>query len=1030
MDSGMKNYRLGIAGLLLITFFSAIQYVFLSSIPDEVSTFGFIFVTNSIGLLILLLLNIRKLKLMTRAQFLKGLVLAVELIGFNFFLIIGSRGMDSVVISSVVAMYFIFITPILVILHRSVSFRGAVATAIAFIALSLIFGADFSQIFSSIKILYIFLADIFMALYIVTVDIIGADEDSTLLTISQMLSVALISLVIWAFELFAGKTSFSSMPFTSPGFIASLLFFGVFIRALYSVIQISAQKHVPPVATSLITSSEIIITLVLNPFLSKLFGTVYSGITVYQVIGCVFFVIAVLLTDDSIMARIGYHDMDITPGRKASGSERPESIARKFTNLILSITVLAVVVSCVGSLYGITQVSSTAVKDTELLGSEAATSSEKALKNLLEQQMSGTAQSMTVLAESRLTAYEESLEHIVSSAQSMLTSPEMHVGRDVPIPDSANAGIYALQRTLADDTITYDDVLDEALLFGNLENLMASVISLHPEVATIYLGTESGLLVSFDPFSETPETGELYYEYRNSEWYTLAREEGAVCFTDSYLDGFGRGLCVTCTCPYYTPDGTFAGAVGADILIDDFSAKIISDGIAPPTISFLIATDGSLIASAGLSGTSPEGVSEAEVLSSLLDASHQFLRGMGGLTTVKVSSSVSGYYLASSVIDCTGWRVCVASPIDKVIEPARDIWNSIETSTASVSASVYKAVKSILQNCLILFAVFLLIITFISGRSIERMIDPIVSLTDDVAHISSGDFSFRAKVASKDEVGRLAGAFNDMASSLQQYISDVKEATAKEQRIASELSVAAEIQVSMLPSVFPAFPNRHEFDIYASMDPAKEVGGDFYDFFLLDDSHLCLVMADVSSKSVPAAMFMSVSKSLIKSRALMGGKPSEILSAVNNQLCENNTAEMFVTVWLGILDLKTGLLTAANAGHEYPALARAGCPFELVKDRHGLVLAGMEGSRYRDYELQLNPGDKLFLYTDGVTEATSADNELFGNDRLVSSLNSHPFTTCEALISDVTQGINAFVGDAPQFDDITMLSLVLNSFQD
>ena len=251
-----------------------------------------------------------------------------------------------------------------------------------------------------------------------------------------------------------------------------------------------------------------------------------------------------------------------------------------------------------------------------------------------------------------------------------------------------------------------------------------------------------------------------------------------------------------------------------------------------------------------------------------------------------------------------------------------------------------------------------------------------------------------------------------------------QEAESREkERIGAELNVATQIQADMLPRIFPAFPERPEFDIYASMTPAKEVGGDFYDFFLVDDDHLAMVIADVSGKGVPAALFMVIAKTLLKNAAQTGLPPKAVLEKVNNQLCENNQAEMFVTVWLGIYEISTGKLTAANAGHEYPAIRRSGGRFELVKDRHGFVLAGMENARYREYELELGMGDTLFLYTDGVAEATDGTNTLYGTDRMLDMLNTAPERCPEELLRDVKRDIDRFVGDAPQFDDITMLAI-------
>ena len=245
------------------------------------------------------------------------------------------------------------------------------------------------------------------------------------------------------------------------------------------------------------------------------------------------------------------------------------------------------------------------------------------------------------------------------------------------------------------------------------------------------------------------------------------------------------------------------------------------------------------------------------------------------------------------------------------------------------------------------------------------------------------------------------------------------------QRIETELNVATQIQSDMLPRIFPAFPERREFDIYASMTPAREVGGDFYDFFLLDRDRLAMVIADVSGKGVPAALFMVVAKTLLKNAVQTGLSPKEALEKVNNQLCENNEAEMFVTVWLGIYEISTGKLTAANAGHEYPAICRAGGSFELLKDRHGFVLAGMENVRYREYELEIGVGDTLFVYTDGVTEATDGSGNLYGTDRMLAALNQKQKHKPgpEELLHQIKTDIDRFVDTAPQFDDITMLSI-------
>ena len=239
----------------------------------------------------------------------------------------------------------------------------------------------------------------------------------------------------------------------------------------------------------------------------------------------------------------------------------------------------------------------------------------------------------------------------------------------------------------------------------------------------------------------------------------------------------------------------------------------------------------------------------------------------------------------------------------------------------------------------------------------------------------------------------------------------------------TELGVATRIQADMLPNTFPFMPERTEFDLYASMDPAKEVGGDFYDFFMVDDDRLALVIADVSGKGIPAALFMMSSKILIKNSVMTGKSPGEVLKIVNNQICENNREEMFVTVWLGILDLTSGQLVSANAGHEYPVLKTPDGDFEILKSKHSFVVGGMQGLKYRETEMTLLPGSKLFVYTDGVPEAEAEGEVQYGYDRFLDTLNSHRDENPEGLLKAVTKNVADFVQDHPQFDDLTMLCI-------
>ena len=240
-----------------------------------------------------------------------------------------------------------------------------------------------------------------------------------------------------------------------------------------------------------------------------------------------------------------------------------------------------------------------------------------------------------------------------------------------------------------------------------------------------------------------------------------------------------------------------------------------------------------------------------------------------------------------------------------------------------------------------------------------------------------------------------------------------------------DLAIAAALQKGLLPRTFPPFPDKTEIDIYASMTPAKEVGGDFYDFFMVDENHIAMVIADVSGKGVPAALFMMISRTIIKTQTMNSPDldPRKIFEKVNNQLCDGNTMGLFVTAWLGIIDLQTGTLSYSNAGHEYPILKKADGNFELVKEKHSPPLGAMEGLKFKGGESVIEPGDTIFLYTDGVTEATNADDRLFGTDKMLKALNENPALSLKELDEALRRSIKAFVKEAPQFDDITMLSI-------
>ena len=337
-------------------------------------------------------------------------------------------------------------------------------------------------------------------------------------------------------------------------------------------------------------------------------------------------------------------------------------------------------------------------------------------------------------------------------------------------------------------------------------------------------------------------------------------------------------------------------------------------------------------------------------------------------------------------------------------------------------------VRNVLAITVLAVALFLL--AYI-GFLRREVVSPILTIAGEARRFAGDNVArldLLERIRSRDELGVLARAIGKMETDIVQYVEDLTAVTAERERIGAELNVATQIQADMLPRIFPPFPERREFDIYAAMTPAREVGGDFYDFFLVDQDHLAVVIADVSGKGVPAALFMVIAKTLIKNHTQAGMAPSRVFETVNNQLCENNEAGMFVTAFLGVLELSTGRFTYVNAGHNPPLAALGGRPYDWLPSKRGFVLAGLEHTAYQQQEIVLRPGDRLFLYTDGVTEALDPAGALYSEERLRAffrgaALEGKPLAEQLSLLRG---DIAAFAAGAEQADDITMLLLKIN----
>lgn len=504
-----------------------------------------------------------------------------------------------------------------------------------------------------------------------------------------------------------------------------------------------------------------------------------------------------------------------------------------------------------------------------------------------------------------------------------------------------------------------------------------------------------------------PDFASEEYDYHTQMWYeTIAAGLGGkndTVWTEPYFDDTGtNALMTTVGAGIYNDSGSFVGMSTVDWEIQSVVNRL--SAIKPTDNSFaLLASpkDDYLI-----SNTQENGSGHVGSLLSALPWYHKLHFSEDGVDISEFGFEDRKYLAFSRLFD-NGWLFSIQIPVQEIfaeIEKRNNLFTALIAGTS-----------------LALLALTAYLLSLLLGR-------PLRKLTSGVADLGGGNLDQQITLASKDEFGTLAAAFNKMTVDLKASIEQNVKERAEKERIGAELNVATQIQSSMLPCLFPAFPDRAEFDIYASMQPAKEVGGDFYDFFLLDQNTLAVVIADVSGKGVPAALFMVITKTLIKNNAQYGRSPKEVFETVNNLLNENNDAGMFVTAILGYLDIPSGRFRYVNAGHNLPLVKRgAGSPggkrFDWLKEKTGFVLAGMEDICYKQNEIILEAGDELFFYTDGVTEAVNSENSLFGDPRLLETVNNHLDLPLREFCLSIKQEIDKFAQKAEQADDITMLVL-------
>ncbi len=586
--------------------------------------------------------------------------------------------------------------------------------------------------------------------------------------------------------------------------------------------------------------------------------------------------------------------------------------------------------------------------------------------------------------------------------------------------------------------VRLENVRGEIAALGRLHNIFKFIQYNDPFIRLIYVGTANGVIYRY-PWA-APKRG---YDPRERDWYRGAvAAKGAIHWSHPYWSASRTNeLTITCSKALYGKNGTLEGVIAADISVKSIAQDFIVSQTKRQGTSFLINSSGEIIAGGNLHELMTGSWENAVRMPSLTDYKEllplyrKMIEMKSGTGTVIYDGvpQIVGY----APVRLASWSIAIVQSEADTLKPAMETEARIQKDKQHAEMQMSQSVFSSLK---VYFAIslFMLCTILLMGYILAKhLTNPIRELIAGARKIGAGNLDCELNLKTGDEIEQLSDTFNSMARDLKNYIANLNNAAREKQRIESDLKAAAEIQTSMLPRKFPPFPERTDLDVYAMMEPAKKVGGDLYDFIFLDEHRLFFTIGDVSGKGMPAALFMATAKTLMRSYAMNGLSPKQILHAANRYLSDENDSCMFITVFCGILDCRTGLVTYANGGHNPPVIIRADRSAAFRKVPPGFPLGpfefviGDDGREecYTEQELTLAPGDSIFLYTDGVTEAVNPEDVLFGDSRLMLAISMKPpvdGTPLKDTVDTIRKYVKEYADSAPQSDDITMLLIRYN----
>ncbi len=719
------------------------------------------------------------------------------------------------------------------------------------------------------------------------------------------------------------------------------------------------------------------------------------------------------------------------------------SIRRRILFLLLGVGVLSFLALGYVSLRSMYGIQRNAVERGEEMGASVAAYVEDYATTKTTRQLMMLADKKAKQVETEMGAALENAQSLAENIEHILENPGLYAPRYISSPlgkKIAKGEAYFVFSPKAAGERISPEISREIELIANISDELEVLSEIYDGYeVSCYVGSERGYLIEADAVSAEEAyqrifTEEFLFEFdpRERPWYIAAKEAGKPILTDVYVGNDGH-VEITCAAPFYKDD-KFSGAVGIDLHLDALSRLLSDRTLGKKNISFGLNENGVVLFS-----TEQEGV--LAVLAGQNDLrkapeeslAREAARMVAGeMDIAPVTMDGEEYYIAFAPMPKIGWSYGMMIRKEDALQGA---WGA-RSAILEQSAGFADAMHSFFRDNLLQIAVLLMVILFLMYRASEKatahFVEPILALTEGVRNIAKGNLDTKLDVRTGDELENLAGAVNTMTDELKTYMENIAKAAAEKKRIATELNLARGIQEGMLPGIFPKFADNPHYDLYATMEAAKEVGGDFFDFYMMDEDRLAITVADVSGKGIPAAMFMVISKTVLKNTALSTGSGEDFGLAMvrtNLQLCEDNEEMMFVTIFFGVLNLRTGEFAYVNGGHNPPLVGRArggAADWQYVRDENKTHMVGViEDAAYEEKRLTLAPGDMLYLYTDGVTEAMDAVKHLYTEERLQQTLNrvGTPDVPVKDVLAAIRADIDAHAGGAEQSDDITMLGI-------